>query len=199
MAVAPHASDIAPFTALNNSTNGLLDDTVQMAVLRFKVYRSFWTNQVNSNLPVYAVAILSLIVFWLPEEDLPARIELCSALFLTLIGKAGVRSAFVNLHCRSVPANIDKPRVCPCWSSDCILAPPLAFAAIQFVVSDRAVARNYFTPPQLMILMTGGYILAIACESVVCFYICKWNFFKQRRKVRRQCRCSGQRANRQGS
>lgn len=59
-------------------------------------------------------------------------------------------------------------------------------AAILFVVSDRAVARSeYLTPPQSLLLATGGYILAIACESVVCFYICKWNFFKQRRMVRR--------------
>ncbi|PRW57551.1 ligand-gated ion channel [Chlorella sorokiniana] len=139
MTVEPHASDVAPFTALSNSTSGLLDDTVQLAVFRYKVYRSFWTNQVNSNLPVYAVAALSIIVFWLPEDELAPRIELCAALFLTLI-------------------------------------------AIQFVVSDRAVARNYFTPPQLMILMTGAFILAIACESVVCYYICKWNTFKQRRQ-----------------
>jgi len=46
------------------------------------------------------------------------------------------------------------------------------------------VSRNdYFTAPQKLILLTGSYILAIACESVVCFYICKWNTFKQRRRV----------------
>lgn len=96
MAVAPHVSDVAPFTALNASTAGLLDETAQMAVFRFKVYRSFWTNQVNSNLPVYAVAIMSLIVFWLPEDELAARIELCAALFLTLIGKHSSSAAAIE-------------------------------------------------------------------------------------------------------
>lgn len=53
------------------------------------------------------------------------------------------------------------------------------------MVSDRAVSRNdYFTPPQIMILMTGSYIMAIACESVVVYYIAKWNTFRQRRRVR---------------
>lgn len=67
------------------------------------------------------------------------------------------------------------------------LLPFSAPAAIQFVVSDRAVSRNdYFTPPQIMILMTGGYILFIACESVVCYYIMKWNSLKQRRRVSRR-------------
>ncbi|PRW57855.1 ligand-gated ion channel isoform A [Chlorella sorokiniana] len=140
MMVQAHAADIAPFTALNASTAGLLDDTIQMAVFRYTVRRSFWSNNLNTIWPVLAVALLSVLVFWIPEDELAARIELCAALFLTLI-------------------------------------------AIQFVVSDRAVARtDYLTPPQSLILLTGGYILAIACQSVVCYYICKWNTFKQRRQ-----------------
>lgn len=87
MVISPHALDVAPFTALNTSTSGLLDNTIQMAVLRFSAFRSFWTSEVNSNMPVYGVAMLSLIVFWIPEDELAARIELCAALFLTLIGE----------------------------------------------------------------------------------------------------------------
>lgn len=44
--------------------------------------------------------------------------------------------------------------------------------------------NNYFTPPQSLILLTGSYIMAIACESVLVYYIYKWNAFKQRRRVR---------------
>lgn len=83
--IAPHADDVASFTRLNTSTSGLLDDTTQMAVLVFQAGRFFWSNQMNSNFPVYAVAFMSLTVFWLPEEELASRIEICVALFLTLI------------------------------------------------------------------------------------------------------------------
>ena len=89
MMVAPHPSDVAPFTSLNTSTSGLLDDTTQMIVVRFRVFRSFWNSYLNTNLPVFAVAFLCQIVFWIPEDDLMARIELCAALFLTLIGEWG--------------------------------------------------------------------------------------------------------------
>ena len=52
------------------------------------------------------------------------------------------------------------------------------------MVGDRAVTRNdYLTQPQLLILVTGSFILAVAFESVLCYYICKWNAFKQRRRV----------------
>lgn len=84
--IQPHSLDAAPFTTVNTSTSGLLDDTIQIAVFRYRIWRSFWSNHVNINFPVYAVAILSLIVFWIPEDELAARVELCAALFLTLIG-----------------------------------------------------------------------------------------------------------------
>ena len=67
LAVPPHAADVAPFTALNSSTAGLLGDTVQMAVFRFAVWRYTWSSIVNSNFPVLAVAAMSLLVFWIPE------------------------------------------------------------------------------------------------------------------------------------
>ena len=85
--MAPHAADVAPFTALNASTSGLLDDTAQVAVLRFQVRRSFWSNNLNTIYPVLAVALMVVIVFWIPEDELAARIEICVALFLTLIGQ----------------------------------------------------------------------------------------------------------------
>lgn len=87
MVVAPHSSDVAPFTALNTSTSGLLDDTVQMAVFRYKVLRSFWSAHLNTILPIFAVAFLCQLVFWIPEDDLVTRIGLCISLFLTLIGE----------------------------------------------------------------------------------------------------------------
>lgn len=87
-AIPPNAADVAPFTALNRSTSGLLDDTAQMAVFRFKAWRFLWSGHLNSSLPIFAVAFLSMIVFWIPEDQLGSRIELCAALFLTLIGKS---------------------------------------------------------------------------------------------------------------
>lgn len=89
MTIAPHPSDVAPFTTLNSSTSGLLDETVQMAVFRFRAGRFFWSGQLNTNLPIFAVALMCVIVFWIPEDELTARIELCVALFLTLIGELG--------------------------------------------------------------------------------------------------------------
>lgn len=85
--IEPHNQDVAPFTALNASTSGLLDDTIQMAVFRYQVRRSFWSGNLNTVYPVLAVAVLSVIVFWIPEDELATRIELCAALLLTLIGK----------------------------------------------------------------------------------------------------------------
>lgn len=42
---------------------------------------------------------------------------------------------------------------------------------------------DYLTAPQVMILTTGCYLLFIAWESVLCYYIAKWNSFNQRRHV----------------
>jgi len=85
--VEPHAQDVAPFTTLNASTSGLLDDTVQMAVFRYQVRRSFWSCSLDTIYPVLAVAMLTAVVFWIPEDALATRLELCAALFLTLIGE----------------------------------------------------------------------------------------------------------------
>ncbi len=91
MIVESHAQDVAPFTALNASTSGLLDDTIQMAVFRYLVWRSAMSGSLNTMWTVLAVALLSIIVFWIPEDELAARIEVCAALFLTLIGKRSSR------------------------------------------------------------------------------------------------------------
>ena len=94
MLIEADAADVAPFTALNASTSGLLDDTVQMVAFRYTVRRAFWSNNLNTIWPVWAVALLSVLVFWIPEDELAARIELCAALFLTLIGELRRLAAF---------------------------------------------------------------------------------------------------------
>lgn len=86
--IPPHGKDAAPFTVLNASTSGLLDDTTQTAVLTFQITRFLWGTNFNSLFPVHAVGALALFIFWLPEEELAARIEVCAALFLTLIGRS---------------------------------------------------------------------------------------------------------------
>lgn len=49
--------------------------------------------------------------------------------------------------------------------------------------------NDYLTQPQLLILVTGSFILVVALESVLCYYICKWNTFKQRRRVSKRQLC----------
>ena len=40
--------------------------------------------------PIFTVTFMSLFIFWLPEEQLSTRLELCMALFLTLVGRIWV-------------------------------------------------------------------------------------------------------------
>lgn len=57
-------------------------------------------------------------------------------------------------------------------------------AAIQFVVSDRAVARqNYVTSTQALILFTGCCLLLAGLQSILCYYIHNWNRHNQHRKA----------------
>ena len=58
-----------------------------MVVFRYGVQRLFYYAAFHSLYPVYAVAMLSLIVFWLPEKELCARVEVIGALFLALVGE----------------------------------------------------------------------------------------------------------------
>lgn len=107
-----HTSDVAPFTALNTSTSGLLDDTIQMVVFRFKIWRFLRSSNINTIYPVLSVAVMVIIVFWIPEDELAARVELCAALFLTLIGKQPTSLL------GAIPAILDAPCSFPASMSD---------------------------------------------------------------------------------
>ena len=66
------------------------------------------------------------------------------------------------------------------------MLPLLSPAAILFVVSDPAVTRNdHLTQPQALILVTGSYIVAVGLESVLCYYIFRWEEYRRQREVRR--------------
>lgn len=70
-------------------------------------------------------------------------------------------------------------------SSHSLPARPSTFAAIQFTVGETNRARqDYFTPSQCQLIMMGVFLLFIALESVICFYVHEWNQLKQKRKVR---------------
>ena len=58
-------------------------------------------------------------------------------------------------------------------------------AAIQFVVSDRAVSRTeYVTPVQGLIFLTGGFLVLISLESIVVYSILNWKRHNQERQVK---------------
>lgn len=85
--VPVHPSDPAPFAALPASTSGLLNDTHQLVVFSFHAWRFQGFSSYNALYPIYAVAVLTLFVFWLPEDNLEGRLQLVAALFLSLVGE----------------------------------------------------------------------------------------------------------------
>lgn len=104
MMSAAHPADPAPFYALNASSAGQLDDTSQVVVFRFPAARYYWGVAFTTLYPVYAVAFFSLVVFFLPLDDIGARIEVIAALFLTLVGAwmaASSRAGWALLATRS--------------------------------------------------------------------------------------------------
>jgi hypothetical protein len=167
-----------------------------MLALTYRVDRNGWGGFFYSLLPVYGVAFLTLVVFWLPEGDLCTRIEVISGLFLALIGKCqqstSLKCELGHFNRLSIAGPGHTPQPQPGTHDACNLATPteifmlsLLVAAIQFVVGDSYVSRQaYVSPVQLTTYITAGFMVMIAAESVLIYHIINWNAFKQSRKVR---------------
>lgn len=120
MARAAHRNDPAPFNLLMESKNGLLDNLSQLVVFRFRVWRFWLFSGFNTIYPVWAVAVLATFVFWIPEDDLAARVEVVAALFLSLVGERWLLTARLPCIARGC-RQICKDSACcqRCWGRGC--------------------------------------------------------------------------------